>query len=180
MQVSRNAVLALFLGIATLGATCISINDPGVFSLNVKNVTGTYSIQPGVTQFGNPPGSNSCTTQNASDYIDENFDVIKGARLVDVIVTTNGQFAGNVSNGLMTINGTTLLTYNGSWNAFNTPQSLLTTTLMQRNAAGVAALINAITNRQTVTLCARGSFDRASVGNLSVSVDVFAQVDVQP
>jgi hypothetical protein len=180
MRIPRKSLIALLVGVAAMGSKCISINDPGVFSINVKNATGTYAVQAGTSQFGNPPGSNSCVTVDASQYIDENFAVIKGARLVDIIVTTNGSFAGVVSNGKLTINNNTLLTYAGSWNAFNGGQSLLTTSLMTRNTTGVQTLINAIVGRQTLTLCGSGSFDRAATSGLSVGVQVFAQVDVQP
>jgi hypothetical protein len=180
MPAIRNSLLALALGVATLGSKCVSINDPGVFSVNVKDVTGTFNISTGTLLFGNPPGSNSCATRQASDYIDKNFDVIKGARLVDVIVNTNGQFPGNVNNGLMTINGTPLVRYSGSWNVFNTPQSLLTTALMTRDPAGVSALINAIVGQQAVTVCGSGAFTQPSVAGMSVTVKVYAQVDVQP
>jgi hypothetical protein len=175
----RSALLVVaFVAVASLGATCISINDPGVFAINLQNVTGNYAIQPGVLQFGNPPGSNSCATVNAGSYIDQNFDVIKGGRLVDIIVTTHGSFAGNVSNGQLTVNGTPLLSYGGSWNAFNTPQSSLTSALLTRNQPGVNALINAIVNQQHITLCGSGAFNQATVAGLSVDVEVFAQVDV--
>ena len=181
MQVNRKSIgLVLLVAVASLGAKCISINDPGVFSINVKDVTGTFNISTGALLFGNPPGPTSCATRSAADYIDENFNVIKGGRLVDIIVRTNGTFAGNVNNGLLTINGTPLIRYNGSWNAFNTPQSLLTTTLMTRDAAGVNVLINAITNKSTVRVCGSGAFNQPATAGLSVSVQVFAQLDVQP
>lgn len=174
----RSALLVAFIAVASLGATCISINDPGVFAINLQNVTGNYAIQPGVLQFGNPPGSNSCATVNSGSYIDQNFDVIKGGRLVDLIVTTHGSFAGSVNNGQLTVNGTPLLSYGGSWNAFNTPQSLLSSSLLTRNQLGVNTLINAIVNQQNITLCGSGAFSQAAAAGLSVEVEVFAQVDV--
>src|SRR5262245_35769958 len=90
MRVNRQSfLLVLLAAVPSLGATCIGINDPGVFSINVKDVTGTYTISAGATQFGNPPGTTSCVTKNPSDYMDKNFSV-KGARLVDVTVIANG------------------------------------------------------------------------------------------
>jgi hypothetical protein len=179
MKANRQSfLLVAFAAVASLGATCLSINDPGVFSINVKNVTGTYAIQQGALQFGNPPGSNSCATVNAGTYIDQNFDVVKGGRLVDIIVNTNGTFAGNVVNGQLTVNGIPLLSYAGSWNVFNTPQSLLTSPLMTRNQLGVNALVSAITNQSNITLCGSGAFSQAAAAGLSVGVQVFAQVDV--
>lgn len=173
-------LFALFGVIPLLGAQCIGINEPGVFAVNVKDITGTYNISTGVTQFGNPPGTTSCATKNAAEYIDQNFATIKGGRLVDITVQTNGSFNANVTNGSITINGTQLLSYSGSWNAFNTPQSLLTNNLMQRNQAGVTQLINAITSQQTVTICGSGGFSSATPAGLSVTVKVFAQLDAQP
>src|SRR5262245_1173769 len=97
---------ALFGAIPLLGAQCIGLNEPGVFAVNVKDISGTYNISTGVTQFGNPPGTTSCATKNAAQYIDQNFATIKGGRLVDVTVQTNGSFNANVTNGSITINGT--------------------------------------------------------------------------
>jgi hypothetical protein len=173
----RTILLVAAVAFTSMGLTCLSINDAGVFSINVKDVTGTFPISQGALLFGNPP---SCATRNAADYIDADYSVISGGRLVDIIVKTNGTFAGNVNNGLLTINGTPLLRYSGSWNAFNTGQSLLTTTLMTRDATGVNVLLNAVRNAQTVTLCGSGAFSQAATAGLSVSVQVFAQLDVQP
>ena len=62
----------------------------------------------------------------------------------------------------------------------NTEQSLLTSTLLTRDATGVNVLLNAIKNASPVTLCGSGAFSQAATSGLSVSVQVFAQLDVQP
>jgi hypothetical protein len=178
MQANRKTLLLVAaVAFTSMGLTCLSINDAGVFSINVKDVTGTFPISQGALSFGNPP---SCATRNAADYIDANYSTITGGRLVDILVKTNGTFAGNVNNGLLTINNVPLLRYSGSWNAFNTEQSLLTSTLMTRDATGVNVLLNAIKNASPVTLCGSGAFSQAATSGLSVSVQVFAQLDVQP
>lgn len=102
------------------------------------------------------------------------------AHLVDATVQTVGGFAGSVIGGVITVNGTTLATYSGSWSAFNTPQSILTSTLLVRNAAGVTVLLNAIQNRQTLTICDGGQFSSAAPTGLQVITTIFAQVDVTP
>ena len=176
----KSLLLVAAVAFTSMGLTCLSINDAGVFSINVKDVTGTFPISQGALQFGNPAGSTSCATRNAADSIDANYGTITGGRLVDILVKTNGTFAGNVNNGLLTINNVPLLRYSGSWNAFNTEQSLLTSTLLTRDATGVNVLLNAIKNASPVTLCGSGAFSQAATSGLSVSVQVFAQLDVQP
>lgn len=172
----RMLALAAALSVVAMGAQCFSITDPFVVSVNVQNVSGTYDITPGTVDFD--PG---CVAVDPQDYLDQNYDLISGARLVDVTVQTIGQFDANVNNGIVTVNGTPLVTYNGSWNAFNTPQSLLqNNTLLQRNPAGVTTLLNAIENQQQITVCQNGSFSRAAPAGLQIKLEVFAQVDATP
>jgi hypothetical protein len=57
------------------------------------------------------------------------------------------------------VNGvqTRLFDYNGAWTAFNTPQSLITSSLITKNQPGVNALISAVTGRQRVVLSVSGN-----------------------
>jgi hypothetical protein len=80
----------------------------------------------------------------------------------------------------VTVNGATLISYSGSWAAFNTAQSLLTSQLIQRNQAGVDALNTAIRNGNPIRVCASGAFSQPSVAGMSVRIEVFAQADAEP
>lgn len=175
---ARLKCLALVAGLATtaLGAQCFSITDPFVVSVNIQDVTGTYAITPGTVNF-----DPSCRTENPADYLDQNYDLISGGRLVDITVQTIGQFDATVNNGAVTVNGTPLVTYGGSWNAFNTEQSLLAGgSLLNSNAAGVTELLDAVQDQQPLTICHQGSFSQAAPAGLSVVVKVFAQVNATP
>ena len=72
---------------------------------------------------------------------------------------------------------TTLFTYNGAWTAFNTPQSLITSSLITKNQTGVSALINAVTGRQRVTLGVTGAIAKAPATKDTdfISVSVYVQ-----
>lgn len=178
MTLSRWKSLALVAAIATtsMASQCFSITDPFVVSVNVQNVTGTYNVTPGTVNF-----DPSCRTEDPSSYLDANYDVVSGARLVDVTVQTIGAFAGSVNGGQVRVNGVTLVSYNGSWNAFNTAQSLLqNNTLLTRNTAGVNTLLSAINAQQPIIICHAGAFSQAAPAGLSIEVKVFAQVDATP
>ncbi|HSA55582.1 MAG TPA: hypothetical protein VLE53_07745 [Gemmatimonadaceae bacterium] len=172
----RSLVLVAAMAAAAMGAQCFSITDPFVVSVNIQDVTGTYAITPGTVNF-----DPSCRTENPADYLDANYDLLSGGRLVDITVQTIGQFGGTVNNGAVTINDTPLVTYGGSWNAFNTEQSLLSnSSLLNSNAAGVTELLDAVQNQQPITICHQGSFSQAAPAGLSVVVKVFAQMNATP
>ena len=172
----KHAAVLVAVAMTTMGSTCISITDPLVVTLNVKDIKDTYDITPGTVNFNNPP---RCIVRNPNDYLDAAYDV-SGAHLVDASVQTVGAFSGSVIGGAITVNGTTLATYSGPWSAFNTPQSILTSSLLVRNAAGVTVLLDAIQNRQTLTICDGGQFSSAAPAGLQVVTSIFAQVDVTP
>ncbi|MBX2992892.1 MAG: hypothetical protein KF749_17200, partial [Bacteroidetes bacterium] len=112
---------------------------------------------------------------------DIGFDkiVLNNVRIYDILVSTNGTYGGNVS-GTVQVNGQQILAYSGSWAAFNTPQSLVTSPLITRNVAGLTALVNAIRNKQQITLAANGNVSQVPVPNgLSVKVQVLGQVDAE-
>ena len=171
----RVAVLAA-VAMTTMGSTCITVTDPLVITLNVKDIQDTYDITPGTVNFNNPP---RCIVRDPNDYLDSNYDV-SGAHLVDATLQTVGAFAGSVIGGEITVNGVTLATFNGTWSEFNTPQSILTSTLLVRDAAGVTVLLDAIKNGQTLTICEGGQFSSAAPAGLQVLTTIFAQVDVTP
>ena len=174
---ARSMALLVLLFFVTTAEDCITFNDDALISVDIQNVTGTYPITTNTTSFNN---QNDCVTKNPNDYIDQDLANIVDARLVDITVQTIGTFAGNVSGGAVTVNGATLISYSGSWAAFNTPQSLLTSQLMQRNQAGVNALRSAITSGSPIRVCASGAFSQPSVAGMSVRIDVFAQADAEP
>lgn len=174
-SLAKSALLAAGLALPTMASQCISITDPLVIAVNVKDIKDTYNITAGAQTFAAP-----CITRNASDYLDTSYDV-SGGRLVDIIVQTVGDFpGGTVSGGVVTVNGAALMTYDGSWDAFHTPQSILTSNLLQRNPAGVSVLLSSIQSKGTVTLCEGGAFSEPAPSGLQVLVTVFAQVNATP
>jgi hypothetical protein len=129
----------------------------------VQDIKNTYNVTPGTVNFD--PG---CSTKNSGDYLDANFNVAGGGQLVDVIVKTNGLYAGNINGGQVRIGSSqaslqTLATYAGPWAAFNTPQSLIQNNVtMNLNAGGVNTLMNLIQNQQPIVICNGGAFSPAA------------------
>jgi hypothetical protein len=164
-----------------LAAECFSITDPFVVAVNVKDIKNTYNVTPGTINFD--PG---CITKNPADYIDANFNIANGAQLVDIIVKTNGTFAGNITSGQIRIGGSqqalqTLATYSGSWAAFNAPQSLIQhNTTMNLNQGGVTTLLSLIQNTSPIVICHSGAFSQAAIAGMSIDVTIFAQVNATP
>jgi hypothetical protein len=171
-------LVILIVALTTMGFDCI--NDDASISVNLQGLTGTYAINPGTNL-----NFNSCTnTINSSDYLDSDFGTIGGVRIYDIKVSTIGAYPGNIANGRVNIivNGTTttVLSYSGSWAAFNTPQSLISSPLITRNPGGVQALVNAILQRQPIVICGLGTLSQpvTQIGD-TVKVEVFGQVDGQ-
>lgn len=173
--------LVVLVAMSGLAAQCFQITDPFVVSVNVKDIRNTYNVTPGTINFD--PG---CITKNSSDYIDANFDVAGGGRLVDIIVQTNGTYAGNIVGAQVRVGGSpaslqTLVTYAGPWAAFNTPQSLLQNNVtMTLNPTGVNTLLSLIQNQQPIVICHGGSFTPAAGTGMSIDVTVYAQVNGIP
>lgn len=89
---------------------------------------------------------------------------------------TTGPDLGTISNGEVTVNGVRALRYSGTWAAFQTPQSLLTSPLIQRDTAGLKVLINAVLNKQLITLGSTGSVSAASVPQgCSLCIEAYVQ-----
>lgn len=177
----QKLALVALVAMSGLGASCFSITDPFVVAVNVKDIRNTYNVAPGTVTFA--PG---CITKNPSDYIGANFNVVGGGQLVDIIVKTNGTFAGNINSGQIRVGGSTqslqtLATYSGPWNAFNTPQSLLQNNVtMTLNQTGVNTLKSLIENTSPVVICHGGAFSQAAVAGMSIDVSIFAQVNATP
>lgn len=172
----KSLALVAAMTMTGLGAECFSVTDPFVVSVNLQDVSDTLPITPGATDFD--PG---CRTINPSEYLGQSYDLVSGARLVDVKVQTLGQFGGNVSGAEVRVNDVELLSFSGSWNAFNTEQSLLSnSSLMSLNPAGVTTLETAVETRLPLTVCHAGAFSQPAPAGLSVVVTVFAQVDATP
>jgi hypothetical protein len=170
---AKMVIVALFVALATMGFDCI--NDNFLVSVNVKGITGKFRVNRG-------PGSfDDFATIRASDYLDEDFSSdIKEVRIYDIRVSTQGTFAGNVNSGTVTVNGSPIVSLVGStaWSAFTTPQSLLTSSYINRNGGGVGVLVNAIKSKLDVTLRGFGSLSGpVTTDSLYVIVEVFAQAD---
>ena len=173
--------LVALVAVSGLGAQCMSITDPLVVSVNVKDIKDTYTVTPGTINFD--PG---CKVKNSADYIDSKYNVSGGGRLVDVIVKVNGPYAGQIVGGQVRIGGSpnqvvTLATYAGPWASFSTPQSLIQNNVtMTLNPAGVNTLLSLVQNQQNVYICHGGSFSPAINSGNSIDVTIYAQVNATP
>ena len=169
------AVLVLVL--TTQGFECI--NEDLLVSIDVKGITGTYDVNPGDGLFGPP---SDCVTFTAADYLDADFTNIKDVRIYDIKVSTLGTY-GTVNSATLTVNGTPILTLVGgtAWSYFSTPRSILTDSKINKNLAGITALVNALRNKQSIQICGQGSVGPAPVPTgLAVKVEVYGQVDANP
>ena len=181
MRVLKKVALVGVIAMSSMAAECFSITDPFVVAVNVKDIKNTYNVTPGTVSFD--PG---CITKNPADYIDANFDIAGGGQLVDIIVQTNGAFAGNINSGQIRVGGSlqsmqTLATYSGPWTAFNTPQSLIENNVtMTLNQAGVNTLMSLIENTSPIVICHGGAFSQAATAGMSIDVTIFAQVNATP
>ena len=177
----KNAALVALVAMSGLAAKCFEITDPFVVAVNIKDIRNTYNVAPGTVTFD--PG---CITKNPADYIDDNFNIASGGQLVDIIVKTNGAFAGNINTGQIRVGGSlqslqTLATYSGPWTAFNTPQSLIQNNVtMTLNQTGVNTLKSLIENVSNIVICHGGAFSQAATAGMSIDVTIFAQVNATP
>jgi hypothetical protein len=171
------AILLLLLGaFASMGSSCI--NENFLVAVNYPFST-CVSIQPGPNL-----AYNGSQTVVLSNYIDQSYlEKMRGARYYDIRVTTQGSYNGSVF-GEVYIEGVKLVTYNGPWSSFTTPQSILTSTLITKNDAGVATLVaklnEFVTNiHATATISNGGTLAGQSPvpSGLSVCVEILAQVD---
>lgn len=119
------------------------INDPKSISisLNLKPLNATYPLNN-----GSSTSYSGADTISPGSLYDKSY-TLTGASVYDIQVATKGPDLGQ-GTGTVYVNGKILFTYSGRWSAFNTPQSLLTSTLITKNPAGVSELINAVVNKQ--------------------------------
>jgi len=171
---AKMILAAIFIALTTMGFDCI--NSDFLVAVNVRGVTGTFYVNQGNGSF------DDSKTFLSSDYLDQDFsDEIRDVRIYDVRVSTGGPYTGSVSSGTVSVNGTPILTLVAStpWNAFNSPQSLLTSPYIRRIPGGIGALVNAIRSKQDITLRGFGSLsgpvDRD--GTYFVAVEILGQVD---
>lgn len=162
----------LVVALTTMGFDCV--NDNPLVSVNIPGLTGTFSVNPGVTTF------DESVVITSSQYLDIGFSDFNpnSFRVYDIRISTIGSFAGTVT-GQVQINGQQILSYNGPWNSFNTPQSLVTSPLLTRNIAGFSALLSAIRNKENITIRGSGNLSEPAPAGLSVRVEVLAQVDAE-
>ena len=161
--------------IPLMGFNCV--NDPVVVALNLGSFNATYPINPGTTS--NPYlGSAKIDPTNFYD----NSYTLTGASVYDLTVQTIGPDLGTCS-GTVTISSggvtTTLFTYSGPWTGFNTPQSLLTSSYITKNAAGIAQLIQAVQNKDLITIAGSASITATSVPGPAGTCSVVASAKVQ-
>ncbi len=170
---ARFVLAVLLIAMTTTGSDCI--NDGFLVSVNVEGLTGTFAINS-----GNNPAFDETVTILASDYLDTDFGDPQNVRIYDVLVHVSGAYSGSAT-GTVTVNGVPAIGFNGSWAAFSTPQSLLTSPLITRYPNGISTLVNAVLGEQDVTLRGFGTVSTTPVpAGLSVTIEIQAQVDAQP
>jgi hypothetical protein len=163
----RALVLLLFLAIPLMGFNCV--NDAFTISLNLAPFNGTYALNPGPTTFG---GSFSI---NTTTMYDQGY-TLTGASVYDITVATAGPNLGTCT-GAVTINTIPLLTYSGPWTGFNTPQSLLTSRYITRDARGIAELISCVVNKRIAVFATAGNVTTspAAAGTNTLTISAHVQ-----
>jgi hypothetical protein len=166
MKVRILALLAI-AAIPLMGFDCV--NDPFTIALNLKPFNGTYTINA-----GSNPNYGGAITINPGTLYDDSY-TLTGASVYDIKVSTAGPNLGTCS-GTVRVNSIVLCTYNGSWTAFNTPQSLLTSRLITRNQPGINELISAVVQGRPVILDVAGSVTTTPIpAGCSLTVAAYVQ-----
>ena len=162
-------LLVLLAALPMMGSDCV--NSGFSVAINLGKLNGCYPLTAGTqtTYTGNAPAIDPTTLY-------DNSYSLTGASVYDIKVSTSGPDLGTISNGVVTVNGTPALRYSGTWAAFNTPQSLLTSPLIQRDTTGLKVLINAVLTKQLVTLGSSGSVSASSV---PAGCSICIEADVQ-
>jgi len=154
----KTSLLALFVVSMLPLMSFDCINDPHsiTISLNLKPFNATYPLNNGSSKT-----YAGADTINPGTLYDQSY-TLTGATVYDIQVSTKGPDLG-LGSGVVYV-GTgfgsedTLFTYNGRWSLFNTPQSLLTSTLITKNAKGVKTLTDAVVNKSPqITLRVSGT-----------------------
>lgn len=146
------------------------VNDAFTISLNLRPFNGTYPLTPGPTlTFGGAFSIDPAT------LYDQEY-TITGASVYDIKIATAGPNLGTCA-GTVRVNNILLLTYNGPWTGFNTPQSLLTSRYITRNSAGIAELTSCVVNKKLAVFSTSGSVTTGPVPagcSLTISANVQA------
>ncbi len=181
MKTMTFVLVTLLAALASVGFNCI--NDNFTVAVNLP-LTVDLTVNPGPT--GTKSGS---ATVRFADKIDQSYlGKLQNVRYYDIRVSTVGTYSGNVSNGVLTIDGTPILTFAGTWNQFNTPQSLLgSSTLVRPDSRGIVILMNKLNSFKSdpniqATLSASCTISDPS-GNvpsgLMVHFEILTQVDAE-
>ncbi len=140
MKTMTFVLVTLLAALASVGFNCI--NDSFTVAVNLP-LTFDINVNPG------PTGSKGGTpvTVRLADQIDNSYvNKLQAVRFYDIRVSTVGTYSGTITNGVLTIDGIKILDFQGTWNQFNTPQSILgSSTLVTPNFApggGVSHLID--------------------------------------
>lgn len=143
MKTMTFVLVTLLAALASVGFNCI--NDNFTVSVNLP-LTLDLNVNPGPT--GTKSGN---AVVKFADYIDPSYlGNLQAVRYYDIRVSTVGTYSGNVSGGVLNIDGTPILTFAGTWNQFNTPQSLLgSSSLVRPQNGGIAILINKLNSFKT-------------------------------
>jgi hypothetical protein len=164
----RTLALLLLAVLPLMGFDCV--NDAFTVSLNLTPLNGTYPLTAGpTTTFGGAFSIDSGTLY-------DNAYTITGASVYDIKVSTAGPNLGTCS-GTVRVNNILLLTYNGPWTGFNTPQSLLTSRYITRNSAGIVELVSCVVNKKLAVFSTTGSVTTGPVPagcSLTISANVQA------
>ena len=147
---ARLLALMVVASLPLMAFNCIT--DSFTIALNLKPFNGTVRLNPG----GNTGTYGGFFTVSPDSMFDSNTYALDGASVYDVTVGTAGPDLGAV-HGTVTVNGTLLLTYNGTWNDFLVPQSLINSPHITRNAPGVQVLINSVVKGTPITFAVAGT-----------------------
>ncbi len=181
MKTMTFVLVTLLAALASVGFNCI--NDNFTVAVNLP-LTLDVPVNQG------PAGTKSGTiTLKLANLIDQSYvNHLQAVRYYDIRVSTVGTYTGSISGGTLNIDGTPILTFGGTWNQFNTPQSLLgSSALVHPQAAGIVALTNLLNNFKTnpnasTTLSATCTISDASgqvPSGLTVHFEILCQADAE-
>jgi hypothetical protein len=165
----------LLVALTTMGFNCV--NDAVLVSVNLP-LTATFDIT------GNTGTSTYSKQLTISDYLDQSYlGKLQSVRFYDIKVSTIGTFAGSVAGSNAKIDNIVLLTLSGNWNDFNTPQSVLNSSHIVLNPAGVNQLITKLQqfkNTSTTTVVLSGTTMTTGgtfTSGLQVKIELLCQAD---
>jgi hypothetical protein len=168
------AVLVVFL--VTNGSSCF--HDDFVVAVNLP-ISACFTINA-----GSGTSYSGTVSLRLKDLIDPSFlDEMQDARFYDIRIYVKGAYSGSV-DGSGSINNMPIVTFEGTWDQFLQPQSLLQkSSVLQAQQAGLIELARVLNEFKTnpeviVTLTSAGNVSQAPVpSGLSVCVEILSQVD---